>query len=163
MMPSSTLVTRRSGSSAIEPADLEFFLVIHAAREEAAAAVALAIVQAAARLIGLDQLDALQPAAVELEEVEAVVQGQHRAAVVPQRQRPDVLRERPGLGPAGPGIQAPDAGIADAPSGAIHPVEAALLDVPDRPLAQMIAAFEHALDPVRHADATSPSPRPPAF
>ena len=133
-------------------------MIIHAARKEAAAAVALAIVQAATRLISLDQFDALQPATVELEEVEAVVQGQHRAAVPPQRQRPHVLRERPRLGSAGPGIQAPDAGVADAPSGAIHPVEAALLDVPDRPLAQMITAFEHTLDPVRHADAT-PSPR----
>src|SRR5918994_1487675 len=81
----------------------------------------------------------------------------------PRRQRADVVRERPGLGPAGAGIEAPDAGVADPPSGAVHPVEAAVLDVPDRPLAQMIGAFEHALDPVGHAAATSPSPRPPAF
>ena len=141
---------------AIQPADLELLLVVHPAGEEPATAVALAVVQPGARLIGLDELDAFQAAALEVEEVEAVVQGKHGAAVAAQRQRSDVVVERPVLGAPGARIESPDAGVAHPPSGAVHPVEAALVHIPDRSFAQVIAAFEHALDPVRHADATFP-------
>ena len=51
MMPSSTFVTREIGIEAPEAADLQLFLVVHAAGEEPAAAVALAVVQPRARLV----------------------------------------------------------------------------------------------------------------
>ena len=53
--------------------------------------------------------------------------------------------------------------LAHPPPGAVHPVEAAVLRVPDRPFSQVVAAFEHALDPIQHDDATSPWSRAAAL
>jgi putative transposase len=44
--------------------------------------------------MGLHQLDALQPATLEIREVEAIVEGQHRAAAAPQRQRANMVLAR---------------------------------------------------------------------
>jgi len=43
-----------------------------------------------ARLVGIDARDWLELARPEIEEIEAVVQGEHRAAALPQRERADV-------------------------------------------------------------------------
>ena len=140
-MPSSTLVTFEVGIEAPQAADLQLLLVVHAAGEEAAAPVALAVVQARARLFGVDELDEVELAALEIEEVEAVVEREHGAAVAAQRQRADVAIERPVLHLAGPRIEPPDRRLADTPAGAVDPVEPAFLDVPHRTFAEVVLAL----------------------
>jgi len=78
------------GIEAPQAADREFFLVVHAAGEEAPAPVAFAVVQARARLLGVDERYRFEPALLEIEEVEAVVEREHRAALAPQRERADI-------------------------------------------------------------------------
>src|SRR4029077_11586072 len=83
---------------------------------------------------------------LEIEEIEAVVEREHRAAVLAQRHGADVALDRPVLGLAGLGIEAPDRGLPDPPPGAVDPVELAFLDIPDRAFAQMIVALQDQLD-----------------
>src|SRR5262249_53391304 len=128
-----------------QPADLQLLLVVHAAGEEATFAVALAVVEADARLPRAHQLDLLRLAA-ELVGIEAVVEGEHRAAALAQRHRADVVLERPALGLARLRVVAPDRGLVDAAAGAVNPVEPAFLHVPDRALAEVIVAGEEAFD-----------------
>src|SRR5262249_60026358 len=127
---------RQVGVEAPQPADLQLLLVVHAAGEEAPSPVALAVVEARSRLPGVDLLYRVELAAVEVEEVEAVVEGEHGAALLPQRHRADVALHAPVLGLAGLGVEAPDRGLADASAGAVDPVEPGLLHVPDRALAE---------------------------
>ncbi len=137
----------------VEPpqaADRKLFLVVHAAGEEPPASIALAVVQARARLVGVDLLDQLELLACEVEEIEAVIEREHRAAALAQRHRTDVAGEAPVLDATRFRIHAPDRGFAHAPSGAVDPVEATFLDVPHRAFAQIVGAFEHALDLVGH-------------
>src|SRR5439155_4966469 len=103
-------------------ADLQLLLVVHAACEEATAPVALAVVQARARVFGIDERYGFELAALEIEEVEAVVEREHRAAFLAQRERPDVALERPALGLAALRIEPPDRGFADAPARPVNPV-----------------------------------------
>src|SRR3990172_10678413 len=85
MMPRSTSATLRSGVEAPQAADRQLFLVVHPAREEAAAPVALAVVQPGPRLVRVDPLDQVELARAEIEEVEAVVEREDRAAALAQR------------------------------------------------------------------------------
>ena len=55
-MPVVHLGDAQVGIEPPQPADRQLLLVVHAAGEEAAAAVALAVVQARARLLGVDEL-----------------------------------------------------------------------------------------------------------
>src|SRR5439155_14953080 len=134
------------GIEAPQPTDLQLFLVVHAAGEEASAAVALAVVQACARLPGVHELDRVELAGLEVEEIETVVEREHRAAFLAQRERPDVALERPVLGLAALRIEPPDRGLADAPAGPVNPVEPAFLDIPDRAFAEMVGALEYGFD-----------------
>src|SRR5258708_7139458 len=98
------------GIEAPQRADLQLLLVVHAAREEAAAPVALAVVQARTRVFGIDERYGFELAALEIEEVEAVVEREHRAAFLAQRERAAVALDRPVLGLAALRIEAPDRG-----------------------------------------------------
>src|SRR6266581_7521184 len=129
-----------------QPADLQLLLVVHPAGEEAPAPVALAVVQSRARLPGVDQRYGFELAALEIEEVEAVVEREHRAAFLAQRERADVALERPVLGLAAPRIEPPDRRLANAPAGPVNPAEPAFLDVPHRAFAEMVGALEYAFD-----------------
>ncbi len=134
------------GIEAVQPADRELLLVVHAAGVEAAAAVALAVVQPRARHVGLDALDQVELAGGEVEEVEPVVEREHRAAAPAQRHCADVAAERPVLDLARTRVEPPDRRLADAPAGAVDPVEAAFLDVPHGPFAEVVLALQKALD-----------------
>src|SRR5258708_2944308 len=68
------------GIEAPQPADLQLLLVVHAAGEEAPAPVAFAVVQSRARVFGIDERYGFELAALEIEEVEAVVEREHRTA-----------------------------------------------------------------------------------
>ena len=126
MMPSSTRVTRQIGVEPPEAADLQLLFVVHAAGEEPSAAIALAVVQPRARLIGVHARDQIEPPAREIEEVEAVGERQHRAAAAAKRHRADVVVERPVPRPARARVQPPDRRVADAAAGAVQPVQAAV-------------------------------------
>src|SRR6266853_2520992 len=134
------------GIEAPQRADLQLLLVVHASREEASAAVALAVVQARARVFGIDERYGFELAALEIEEVEAVVEREHRAAFLAQRERADVALERPVLGLAAPRIEPPDRRLADAPAGPVNPIEPAFLDVPHRAFAEMVGALQDTFD-----------------
>src|SRR6266853_4535697 len=134
------------GIEAPQRADFQLLLVVHAAREEAPAPVALAVVQSRTRLSSVDQRNGFELAALEIEEVEAIVEREHRAAFAPERERADVALERPVVGLAALRIEPPDRGFSDAPAGPVNPVEPAFLDVPDRAFAAMVVALEDAFD-----------------
>src|SRR5204863_6696209 len=143
------VVDQRHGEIGIEapqPAQLQLLLVVHAAGEEAPVPVALAVVQARARLPRVDELDRVELARLEVEEIETVVEREHRAAFLAQRERPDVALERPVLALAAPRIEPPDRGLADASAGPVNPVEPAFVDVPHRAFAEMVGALENAFD-----------------
>src|SRR5207249_11669477 len=116
------------------------------AGDDAPAPVALAVVQSRARMPSVDQRYGFELAALEIEVVEAVVDLEHRAAVLAQRDRSDVAPERLVLGLAAPRIEPPDRRLADAPAGPVNPVEPAFLDVPHRAFAEMVGALEYAFD-----------------
>jgi len=82
---------RHVGIEPIEPGEVIRFLLVHAANEEAAPAVALAVVETGARLVGFNLGDQLALAAVEVEGMKAVAQRQNGPASLPQRHRADVV------------------------------------------------------------------------
>ena len=95
MMPSSTFVTRRSGSSRQRP---QIFSSSLSSMPPAKKRPRRSHLPSFSRVRGcsaLDMRDEIQPAAVEIKEVEAIVERQHGAAAATQRQRADVVVERP--------------------------------------------------------------------
>jgi hypothetical protein len=145
-----------------EAAYFELFLVVHAAGEEPAAPIDLAVIEPRARLVGVYLDDQIETFGVEIVKIEAIVGRQRRAAAAPQGERTDVTVERPMLDLALARIVSPQRRLADAAAGAVDPVKPAFLDIPDRAFAEVIAARDHAFDGVRHEavpSARSPVPR----
>src|SRR5258706_96902 len=83
------------------------------------APVSVAVVQARAGLPRVHDFDRLELGVLEIEEIEAVIEREHRAAFLAQRHGADVALHRPVLGLAGLGIEAPDRRLAQPPPGAV--------------------------------------------
>jgi len=162
-MPSSTRVTERSGSRRHSAQIFSSSLSSMPPAKKRPLRSHFAVVQARARVFGIDERYGFELAALEIEEVEAVVEREHRAAFLAQRERADVALDRPVLGLAALRIEAPNRRLVDAPAGPVDPVEPALLDVPDRPSPRWLAhcrthsIFIHAARSERPARSSRPA------
>src|SRR5262245_9595381 len=135
-----------------QPANLHLLFVVHAAGEEAASPIALAVVQPRPGLLSIDRLNELELSAYEIEKIEAVIERQDGSAGLAQCQRADVVLERPGVDLPGTRVPPPDRGIADPSPRSIDPVQRAFVDVPYRTFTEMVSALLHAFDPDSHAE-----------
>ena len=133
------------GIKAPEAANLQFLLVVHAAGKEPAHSVTLAIVEARPRLLGIHEVNQFELSTPEIKKVKAIVEGEHGASSAPERHRPDIVGQEPVFNLAGGWVEPPDRGPANAPPGAVNPIESTFLHVPDRAFAKMILALQDTL------------------
>ena len=103
--------------------------------------VAAAVVHAAVGLVGLDLVDGLDRAGLRIEEAEAAVEGDHHAALLTQHQRARLLVHWDLLVLARAWREPTDRLALD-----VEPVEPLIDGAPDRALAELVPAIDHARD-----------------
>ena len=117
--------------------------VVHGAGPEPAAAVAFSLVEAVARVL-VRPCDPFDAAGDEIVESDARGEGDDEPAFLAQRKAADALRHLPALHRLGRrGIALQQLALD------IDPIEGLLRHIPDRHLAELVAAIDNAFDPIR--------------
>ena len=130
------------GIKAVQAAKRILLLVVHVAGDEAALPVDLAVVEPGAQDLPLGIGDRAACAGREVEQMEAIAQRDHGAALLAQAHRADMLGHAPALDPCAARIAA-----LDQLAVAVDPVEPLLLNVPQGTFAEIVPGIDQQLDP----------------